>query len=53
MAHYVNPFMHVVKWPNILLKSCGVNNARFLKYVWPVYIMHEGVNPNAKTTNIT
>ena len=25
-----NPFMHnVVKWPNILLKSCGVHNARF------------------------
>ena len=36
---------NVVKWPNILLKSCGVNTARFLKYVWPFYsIMHEKVN---------
>ena len=41
----LNPFMHnVVKWPNILQKSCGVNTARFLKYVWPIYnIMHERV----------
>ena len=38
--------MHnVVKWPNILQKSCGVNTARFLKYVWPFFnIMHERVN---------
>ena len=37
--------MHnVVKWPNILLKSCGVNIARFLIYVWEFYnIMHERV----------
>ena len=36
--------MHVVKWPNILLKFCGVNITRFLKYVWPFYnIMHERV----------
>ena len=37
--------MHnVVKWPNILLQSCGVNSTRFLKYVWPFYnIMHERV----------
>ena len=27
-----NPFMHVVKWPNIFQESCGVNTARFLKY---------------------
>ena len=40
-----NPFMHnVVKWPNILLKSCGVHYSRFLKYVWPFYnIMPERV----------
>ena len=40
-----NPFMHnVVKWPNILQKSCGAHTARFLKYVWPFYIiMHEKV----------
>ena len=32
----LNPFMHyVAKSPNILLKSCGVYTARFLKYVWP------------------
>ena len=32
------------------LKSCGVNTARFLKYVWPFYnIMHERVNSNKKT----
>ena len=30
-----------VKWPNILKKSCGINTARFLKYVWPFYNMHE------------
>ena len=37
--------MHnVVKWPNILKTSCGVNTTRFLKYVWPFYnIMHERV----------
>ena len=42
---HLNPLMHnVVKWPNILLKSCGVNTARFLKYVWPFYnIMHQRV----------
>ena len=41
-----NPFMYnVVKWPNILLKSCGVHIARFLKYAWLFYnIMHERVN---------
>ena len=40
--------MHnVVKWPNIPLKSCGVNAARFLKYVWSFYnIMHEKVLTN-------
>ena len=27
------------------LKSCGVNTARFLKYIWSFYnIMHERVN---------
>ena len=36
---------HVVKWPNVLQKSCGVHTARFLKYVSPFYkIMHERVN---------
>ena len=38
---------NVVKWPNILQIACGVNTARFLKYVkyvWPFYdIMHERV----------
>ena len=35
---------NVVKWPNILQKSCGVHTARFLKYVWPFYnIMYERV----------
>ena len=30
------------------LKSCGVNTARFLKYVWPFYnIMHERVKKRA------
>ena len=42
----LNPFMHnVLKRTNILLKSCCVNSAGFLKYVWPFYnIMHERVN---------
>ena len=45
IAVLFNPFMHnVVKWPNILWKSCGVHTARFLKYVWPFYNMHERVN---------
>ena len=37
--------MHsIVKWPNIIEKSCSVNTAKFLKYVWPFYnIMHERV----------
>ena len=36
-------FVHnVEKWPNILLKSCGVNTARTLKYAWAFFnIMHE------------
>ena len=40
-----NPFMHnIVKWANILWKSCGVHTTRFLKCVWPFYnIMHETV----------
>ena len=39
--------MHnIVKWPNILWKSCGVPTTRFLKYVCPFYnIMHERVKP--------
>ena len=33
-----NAFIHnVEKWPNILLKSCGVNTAKFLKYVLPFF----------------
>ena len=42
----INPFMNkIIKWPNILKKSCGVYTARFLKYVGPFYnIMHERVN---------
>ena len=45
VASALNPVMfNVVKWPNILLKSCSVNTARFLKYVWSFYsIMHERV----------
>ena len=40
----LNPFMHNVKWPRILLKPCGVHTARFLKYVWPFYnIMYERI----------
>ena len=37
--------MHnVVKWPNVLKTSCGVNTTGFLKYVWTFYnIMHERV----------
>ena len=39
-----NPFIHNVdKWPNILWKSCGVNTAGFLKYVWPFFNMNEKV----------
>ena len=35
---------NVIKWANILYKSCGVTTARFLKYVWPFNnIMHERV----------
>ena len=42
----VNPLFHnVEKWPKILLKNCGVNTARFLKYVWPFFnIMKQRVN---------
>ena len=41
----INPFMHYVeKLPNILLKSCAVNTARVLKYVWPLFnIIHERI----------
>ena len=39
--------MHnIEKRPNIVLKSCGVNSASFLKYVLPFFnIMHEKVSP--------
>ena len=42
----VNPFMYnIEKWLNILLKSCGVNTAKFLKYVRPFFnIICERVN---------
>ena len=52
----INPFMHnVVKWPNILWKSCGVNTAGFLKYIWPFYnIMHERVKKGLEqSTSLT
>ena len=47
----INPLFHnnVQKWPNILLKSFGVNTARFLKYVWPFYNMKLGVNNDDNT----
>ena len=36
--NFINPLFHnVEKWPNKLLKSCGVNTARCLKYVWPFF----------------
>ena len=42
--------MHnIVKWPNIILKSCGVHTAEFLKHVWPFYnIIHERVKGSKK-----
>ena len=39
----------VAKWSNILLKPCGVYTARFLKYVWPFYNMHERVKPKIES----
>ena len=48
-----NTFMHnVAKWSNILQKSCGVNTARFLKYVWPFYNMHERVKNVLREKNL-
>ena len=46
--------MHnVVKWSDILWKSCGVHTARFLKYVWLFYnIIHERVNNVSFVNNI-
>ena len=45
LQFFIDLFMHnVEKWPDVLYKSCGVNTARFLKYVWPFYnAMHERV----------
>ena len=42
----VNAFVHnVEKWPNMLLKSCGVKTASFLKYAWPLFnIIHENID---------
>ena len=42
----VNVFVHnVEKWPNILLKSCDVKTASFLKYAWLLFnIIHENIN---------
>ena len=47
----INLFMHnVEKWPNILLKFCGVSIARSKKCIWPFFsIMYERV----KATKIT
>ena len=49
----VNPFMrNSGKWPNILLRSCRVNTARFLKYVWSFFnIKHERVKNNLQYLN--
>ena len=43
--YFLHSFMHNdEKCPKILLKYCGVNNVRFLMYVWPFfYIMQEKV----------
>ena len=43
---WLNPFIHYFKkWSNMLLKSCSLNTARFLKYVWPFFnIMNERIN---------
>ena len=49
---------NVEKWSNILLKSCGVNTARFVKYVWPffkiIYEKNNSSNPQklSQTTQI-
>ena len=43
-SRMINPFMYIKKWPNILLKSCGVDTAIFLKYIWPFFnIMHKKI----------
>ena len=49
---HINPFMqNVENRPNILLKSWGVNTARFLKYVWPFFnIMDKRVNNVSDTS---
>ena len=34
ISRFLNPlFYNDEKWPSVLLKFCGVNTARFLKYV--------------------
>ena len=44
------PFIHNVrKWLNILLKSCGVHTARFLKQIWPFSTFYmKGLNDLAQ-----
>ena len=50
-----NPLFHNVEnWPNILLKSCGVNTARFFKYVWSLFnIMKQRVNVHYKSVKVS
>ena len=44
-TYLFNLFMHnVVKWPNILWKSCSVHTAKFLNYDWQFFnILYEKV----------
>ena len=43
---------NVEEWPNILQVSCGVNTAKFLKYVWPCFrIKHIRVKPEKSNTS--
>ena len=47
-----NPFKHNVKWSNILQKSCGVQTATSVKYVWLFFnITHESVKDAYKLLN--
>ena len=35
---------NIEKWPNIILKSCGIDTAKLFKHVWPFFnIMHQKV----------
>ena len=59
-AHRINwATFHLISWPfyaqcwKLPKKSCGVNNLKLLKYVWPFFNIMEGLKEISSVTDIS